>query len=130
MANYFSTIASNLASKLFGRNMFNQAFFQYWGGGYTSYDVNNKVYIDKGYNTNPDVFAAITQMATKTASVPYEVKKIDDKKAYSKLRQLDNATKGLHTFIQKVQKSALETKAYSDEDMIEANEDCLLAMLV
>ena len=117
MANFFNTIATNLALKVIGKNMFNQAFFQYWGGGYTSYDVNNKSYIDKGYNTNPDVFATITQMATKTASVPYEVKNVKDKKSHAKLRQLDNATKGIHSFIQKVQKSFLETKAYSDEDM-------------
>jgi hypothetical protein len=35
--------------------------------------------MDKGYNMNPDVYACISQMATKTVSVPYCVKKIDDK---------------------------------------------------
>lgn len=117
MANYFQTQLTNLAARLIGKNAFNQAFFQFWGGGYTHYDVNNRAYLDKGYNHNPDVFACINQMATKTASVPYCVKTIEDKKSYSKLRQLDNATKGLHSFVQKMQKSFLETKAYSEEEL-------------
>jgi len=117
MANYFNTIASNIASKLFGQNAFNQAFFQYWGGGYTSYDTNNQTYLDKGYNMNPDVYACINQMATKTQSVPYCVKKIDDKEAYSKLSQLNMATKGLPSFIQMAKKAVLESKAYSDKEL-------------
>lgn len=117
MANYFNTIATNIAAKLFGKNAFNQAFFQYWGGGYTTYDVNNKTYLDKGYNMNPDVYSCVNQMAIKTQSVPYSVKKIDDKDSYSKLRQLNEATKGLHSFIQSVKKLQLEKKAYSDKEL-------------
>lgn len=117
MANYFNTIATNIASKLFGKNAFNQAFFQYVGGGYTTYDVNNLTYLDKGYNMNPDVYSCINQMATKTQSVPYSIKKIDDKGAYSKLSQLNAATKGLPSFIQLAKKATLESKAYSDKEL-------------
>lgn len=116
MANFFQTQIAKFAMSVLGKNSFNQAFFQFWGGGYTQYDVNNRSYIEKGYNHNPDVFSCVNQMATKTASVPYCVKDIKDKTAYRKLKQLDNATKGLHSFVQKIQKSALENKAYSDSE--------------
>ena len=52
------------------RNLFNEAFLKYIGGNYTYYDANNKTYMEKGYNMNPDVYACISQMATKTVSVP------------------------------------------------------------
>lgn len=113
----FKTIASNIAATLFGKNAFNQAFFQYLGGGYTTYDVNNQTYIDKGYNLNPDVYACINQMATKTQSVPYEVKVIDNKNAYEKLSQLNNATKGVYSFKQLAKKNVLESKAYSEKEV-------------
>lgn len=117
MANYFNTIASNIAAKLFGKNAFNQAFFWGVGGGYTTYDTNSQNYIDKGYNMNPDVYACINQMATKTQSVPYSVKKISDKKSYQKLKQLNEATKGIHSFVQLVKKAKLELKAYSEDEL-------------
>lgn len=100
-----------------GGNKFNQAFYQFLGGGFTNYDHDNRTYLEKGYNTNPDVYACISQMTTKTVSVPYCVKKIDDKKSYRKLRQLELATKGNTTFLQKFQINQLERKAYSDQEM-------------
>lgn len=117
MANRFSQFIANAAISLIGKNTFNHAFYQFLGGGYTQYDVNNKTYLDKGYNLNPDVYACINQMATKTQSVPYCVKKIDDKGAYSKLNQLNTATKGLHSFIQNVKKLQLEKKAYKADEL-------------
>lgn len=102
---------------LVGKNTFNKAFFQYIGAGYTNYDHDGRTYIEKGYNMNPDVYACINQMATKTVSVPYTVKKINDKKAFRKLTQLGMATKGNHSFIQQVNKKSLETKAYEDVEL-------------
>ena len=100
---------ANFIQRLFGKqdvdNDFNKAFYQLLGGGYTKYDSNNKTYLEKGYNTNPDVYAIINKQAVKTVSVPYSVKQIEDKKSYSKLNQLELATKGnlnLSQFIQKV----------------------------
>ena len=99
------------------RNLFNEAFLKYIGGNYTSYDANNKTYMEKGYNMNPDVYACISQMATKTVSVPYFVKKIDDKEQYRKLKHLDLATKGNLSLSQFIKRVKLETKAYKDEEM-------------
>lgn len=117
MANRLTQFIANAAISLIGKNAFNQAFFQFMGGGYTTYDVNSKTYIDKGYNLNPDVYACINQMATKTQSVPYCVKKINDKESYSKLIQLNIATKGTLSLSQFVKKIKLELKAYSENEL-------------
>jgi len=98
-------------------NDFNKAFYQLLGGGYTKYDSNNKTYLEKGYNTNPDVYAIINKQTVKTVSVPYFIKQIEDKKSYSKLNQLELATKGNLNLSQFIQKVKLQNKAYSEEEM-------------
>jgi len=98
-------------------NDFNKAFYQLLGGGYTKYDSNNKTYLEKGYNTNPDVYAIINKQTVKTVSVPYCIKQIEDKKSYSKLNQLELATKGNLNLSQFIQKVKLQSKAYSEEEM-------------
>ena len=112
---------ANFIQRLFGKqdvdNDFNKAFYQLLGGGYTKYDSNNKTYLEKGYNTNPDVYAIINKQAVKTVSVPYSVKQIEDKKSYSKLNQLELATKGNLNLSQFIQKVNLQRKAYSEEEM-------------
>ena len=117
MANIFTQYIANAAISLIGKNTFNQAFFQFLGGGYTHYDINGQTYIDKGYNMNPDVYSCVNQMTTKTQSVPYCVKKITDKESHSKLSQLNTATKGVFTFNQFVKKAKLELKAYADKEL-------------
>jgi len=102
---------------LTGKNTFNKAFFQYVGAGFTNYDQDGVTYIEKGYNMNADVYACISQMTTKTVSVPYTVKKINDKKAFHKLKMLSLATKGNHNFLQAINKKNLETKAYDDVEL-------------
>lgn len=98
-------------------NDFNKAFYQLLGGGYTKYDSNNKTYLEKGYNTNPDVYAIINKQTVKTVSVPYSIKQIEDKKSYSKLNQLELATKGNLNLSQFIQKVKLQSKTYSEEEM-------------
>jgi HK97 family phage portal protein len=117
MKETINNILQNLTGKLMGKNVYNEAFFSYLGAGYTSYDVDNKTYINKGYNTNPDVFACITQMATKTVSVPYEVKIVNDKESYKKLKNFQKATSGNFDFLQQIKKANLERKSYDEVDM-------------
>ena len=117
MANRFTNFLANTALNLAGKNAFNQAFFKMMGVGYTTYDHNNSTYLDKGYNINPDVYACVSQMATKTASVPFEVKRIKDKQSHKKRMQLASATKGNATLIQQIKDISLSNKAYKDEDM-------------
>lgn len=117
MKETISNILQNLTGKLMGKNVYNEAFFSYLGAGYTSYDVDNKTYINKGYNTNPDVYACISQMATKTVSVPYEVKVVKDKNNHEKLRKFQKATSGNFDFLQQIKKASLELKSYDEVDL-------------
>jgi HK97 family phage portal protein len=117
MKETINNILQNLTGKLMGKNVYNEAFFSYLGAGYTFYDVDNKTYINKGYNTNPDVFACITQMATKTISVPYEVKIVNDKESYKKLKNFQRATAGNFDFIQQIKKANLQKKSYDEIDL-------------
>jgi phage portal protein BeeE len=117
MKETINNILQNLTGKLMGKNVYNEAFFSYLGAGYTSYDVDNKTYINKGYNTNPDVFACITQMSTKTVSVPYEVKIVNDKESYKKLKNFQKATSGNFDFIQQIKKANLQRKSYDEVDL-------------
>lgn len=98
------------------KNTFNEAFFQWMGNGYAKYDYKNKTYLEKGYNENPTVFAVINKQTVKTISVPYAIKEIENKQSYSKLRQLDLATKGVFSLQQKLKRNTLETKAYKDTE--------------
>ena len=117
MKETISNILQNLIGKPTGKNVYNEAFFSYVGSGFTSYDVDNKTYINKGYNHNPDVFACITQMATKTVSVPYEIKVVSDKKSYNKLKNFHKATSGNFDFLQQIKKANLERKSYEEVDL-------------
>ena len=97
------------------RNMFNEAFL--WGGRFTEYNTENKTYIEEGYNLNPFVYSIINQQATKMSSIPFSIKKIENKKSLHDLRMLEGATGGNMTMHQKVRKSIMETKAYKEEGM-------------
>ena len=111
----------SLLSNIFKRNTnntnkFNEAFFKYIGSGGSSYDLQAETYIEKGFNINPIVYSVISQMATKTSSVPYCIKKIEDKGQKSKLNNLLKATKHNLTPQQQVKKLMLETKAYTESE--------------
>ena len=103
--------------RILGINRFNNAFYQLLGNAHTKYDENNRTYLEKGYNYNPDVYACINKASIKTASVPYCVKKIEDKKAYRKLNQLDLATKGVINITQLINKKQLQNKAFKSEEL-------------
>ena len=110
-----------LISNIFKRNnkntnKFNEAFFKFIGSGGSSYDLDAETYIDKGFNVNPIVYSVISQMATKTSSVPYCIKKIEDKGQKSKLNNLLKATKHSLTPQQEVKRLMLETKAYAESE--------------
>ena len=103
--------------RILGINRFNNAFYQLLGNAHTKYDENNRTYLEKGYNYNPDVYSCINKASIKTASVPYCVKKIEDKKAYRKLNQLDLATKGIVNITQLINKKQLQNKAFKSEEL-------------
>lgn len=124
--NFIGNLINKVKVKLTGQGMtndFNRAFYQWLGGLPTQYDQNNKSYIEKGYNMNPDVYAIINKQTVKTVSVPYYIKKVEDKQSYSKLRQLELSTKGNLSLLQLIKKKSLELKAYSDKEMAFPLED-------
>lgn len=100
-----------------GANKYNEAFYKFLGGGSTRYDNSAPIYIKQGYNINPIVFSVVNQMAVKTASIPFFVKKIQDKGARKELQRLMNVTKYNLTPQQYVKKSLLESKAFDDESI-------------
>jgi len=112
------TVLGRITGKSNITNVFNEAFFQWLGNGFTKYDANNKTYLEKGYNINPDVFAVINKQTVKTISVPYCIKEISDKQSYSKLKQLELATKGAYSFKQRSDVFKLQQKAYSEDEKI------------
>jgi phage portal protein BeeE len=98
-------------------NKFNEAFFKLIGSEGSSYDANAPSYIRQGFNINPIVYSVISQMATKTSSVPYSIKKIESKKQKTKRDNLIKATNYNLTPQQRVKKLLIESKAFSDEEM-------------
>ena len=98
-------------------NKFNQSFFKWMGGTGSSYDVNATSYIEKGYNINPIVYSVVSQMATKTSSVPYTIKKVESKEQKRKADRLIKATGYDLTPQQQVKQILLETKAYSEDEL-------------
>jgi HK97 family phage portal protein len=99
------------------RNAYNQAAYSFIGGLPAQYDYKNQTYLDKGYKTNPDVFAVMDQRVRKVRSIPFYIKKVEDQQARKKIKQILEATKGDTTIIQKANIAKLESKAYAEEDL-------------
>ena len=115
MANLLDSI-----SKLFKKkdaNLYNEAFFQYIGGLGAKYDEKASTYLNEGFGRNPDVFSMIMQMADKSRSVPYYVKKIANNSAKSEIDKLNYATKGNLSINQLAKKRQLETKAFEEKEL-------------
>ena len=96
-------------------NAFNKSFYEFLGGQDAEYDHKRTTYLEKGYGLNPDVYAVISQQADKLNSIPYYVKKVEDKQSRKELKQLQNATKGEYSIPQIKKKLQLETKAFDDK---------------
>lgn len=118
MANIFQNITDwfNRKTPLTG-NIFNRAAYEFLGGQSASYDYDNKVYLDKGFGMNPDVYAIVMQRAKKLSSVPFVVNNISDITAKRKVDHLKYATKGNYSIEQLARKKILETKAYTETEL-------------
>lgn len=97
------------------RNLYNDAFFKLLGSGNTNYDTKAGTYLEKGYLYNPDVYSVIQQQSIKHASIPREIKIIEDTKAKRQIDNLRMATKGNLSPQQHLRKLSLEAKAYKQE---------------
>lgn len=99
------------------RNKYADAFFKLLGSGFTSYDDDNKTYLEDGYGVNPDVYAIIQQMASKTVSIPYYLKKVKDENAKHSLQALKKSTKQNFSTQQYIKSKTLETKAFEQKEI-------------
>lgn len=78
------------------------------GFKFTQYDNNGSTYIDKGYNTNADVYAVINQKTNEVKRIPFFIKKVKEKKDVNTYYR----TKSNYDFIKK---AIYENKAFEDE---------------
>ena len=115
MANLLDSILNLFKKK--DSNLYNEAFFQYVGGLGAKYDEKASTYLNEGFGRNPDVFSMIMQMADKSRSVPYYVKKIANNSAKSEIDRLNYATKGNLSINQLAKKRQLETKAFEEKEL-------------
>lgn len=67
-------------------NKVNMLYFQNIGGGEVPVDFKNTWAIDIAFMQNPDVYAVLMQMASKTATVPYYVKQIESEDQYKRFQ--------------------------------------------
>ena len=98
-------------------NKFNEAFLWGVGGGYTAYDQNNNSYVEYGYKINPIVYSVISQQATKTASIPYYIKKIENKGSLEKMRMLKKATNMDFSIPQLSKYVALKNETFAKDEL-------------
>ena len=111
---FYFTNRNNLQKRII--NEFNKSFL--WGslgGSVLDDDNNTSRYIDSAYNINPDVFSVVNQIANKFTSVPYVIKKIEDKQADKKYRKLNESTKYSYSIPQEFKAIELKQKAYDDD---------------
>lgn len=98
-------------------NKYAEAFFKTLVWGYTAYDDKASTYLNEGYGMNSDVYSVVQQMATKTTSIPYFVKKVKDKDAKMRLDSLKLSTKQNFTHQQYIKSRILELKAFEEKEL-------------
>lgn len=98
-------------------NKYAQAFFKYVGQVYVPYPVERESYLDKAYAINGDVYSIIQQMATKTSSIPFKVKRVKDKVSNKRLGRLEMTTKGIYTPQQLIKRNKLSKKAFEEMEL-------------
>ena len=86
------------------------------GFGYVIYDANNKTYIDKGYNSNSDVYAVISQKSTEVQRIPYFIKNVKDLQKKEKYNQLNISNKSVLTPQQAIKKALLSKEAFDEKE--------------
>jgi len=67
------------------QNLFNKVIYQF-GHTFTSYNQDLETLMVKGYGENPYINAMINQMAAKSTSVPFYIKKIVDEGAMKRIK--------------------------------------------
>ncbi len=98
-------------------NKWVESFLSTLGGGYTAYDQNGISYVDNGFKANAAVFAVIRQRYEKVRSIPYSIRKINDKKSHRQLSGLIKSTNFAFDPSQHYKYKTLMDKAYRPDNM-------------
>ena len=93
------------------KNLFNESIYKLVGGLTMTYNRDLETLLVKGYGENPDVNAIVNQQASKSTSVPFYIKKVDDKDAYKKIKSFPNNI----SFQQKQIVNKLKKKAFATD---------------
>lgn len=114
----FSKRINNIARNLAQNMAKNKIYESIYGKGlvYTQYDQNNKTYVNKGYNSNSDVYAVVSQKATEVTRIPYYIKSVKDLQSKERYSQFMHMCKGIispDTLLKKVKYS---TKAFEEKE--------------
>lgn len=94
------------------KNLFAEAIYKLVGGTTTTYNNDIDTLLVKGYGENPDVNAIVNKMASKSTAVPYIIKPVKDKKAYSKIKRYPTDP----TFLQLKKLILLKADAFEDDE--------------
>lgn len=84
---------------------------------FTQYDNKGSTYIDKGYNSNSDVYAVVSQKATEVQRVPCMIKSVKDEYQKYRYEQFMAMIKGVVDPSAAVKKTSLELKAFEEKEM-------------
>lgn len=104
------------AAEQYIQNKIYQALYGF-GLKFTKYDDKGKTYIEKGYNSNADVYAVISQKATEVQRIPYMVKNVKDHHQKDRYEQFMNMVKNVLTPSLTIKKIIYEQKAFDDNEM-------------
>ena len=96
-------------------NKIQQAFYG-MGFKYTQYDQNNKTYVEKGYNSNSDVYAVVSQKATEVTRIPYYIKSVKDLQQKQRYNQFMHMVKGVINPANAIKKAKYQTKAFEEQE--------------
>ena len=98
-------------------NKYNASFLKWLSVNGSSYDAKGTVYLEDGFNNNPILYSVISQMATKSSSVPISIKSIKDEGSYKELNRLNQASRYNLTGVNYVKSNKLYTKAYNEKEL-------------
>jgi len=96
-------------------NKYNKAFLHLFGMSTASYDDKSITYIEKGYKINPIVYSVVNQISVKASSIPFYIKKIDNKQEKQKRDNLIKAVNYNPTPQQQIKRILLESKAFKED---------------
>ena len=106
LANFIDPIPNSVRNKIY------EALLQY-GFQYTQYDTNATTYVEKGYNTNPDVYAVCQMKSNEVARIPYYIKKVKDNQRKDRYQQM-MMKYSPEMYLKKI---IMESKAFDDGEM-------------